>query len=230
MQQILLILILGLATGWLVQRFGLPAAIGQVVLGAVLGPAVLGWVSPDNTLRLLAEIGVVLLLGMAGLHIGQEKLMQAGWAAWWVALLGIAMPLGGGYVAAIWWGSPSPEALYVGTALAATSIGISVQVLHQFELLRTWIGEVVVGAAIIDDIIALYLLAVVHDTLSGSFSLLRLGGSLVLALVSLGAVFWASRWVAQHVTWKLFQEPAAIIFILAGRVGCSRPGFPAGAP
>ncbi|MEA3274089.1 MAG: cation:proton antiporter [Pseudomonadota bacterium] len=215
MQAFLLVLTLGVTAGWMSRRVGLPAAVGQVALGAVLGPAVLGWVAPDEALRLLAEIGVVLLLGMAGLHIGLERLVAAGWPAWWVALLGIAMPLGGGYVAASWWGSPEPEALYVGVALAATSIGISVQVLHQFGLLRSWIGEVVVAAAVIDDVIALYLLAVAHGVLSGGFSISRLGGSLALALASLGALFWVSRWAAQRIAGKSFRAPAAIVLILA---------------
>lgn len=214
MQAFLLILLLGAAAGWLSRRVGLPAAVGQVALGAILGPAVLGWIAADDALRLLAEIGVVLLLGMAGLHIGLDRLMAAGWAACWVAILGIVLPLGGGYVAASWWGSPEPEALYVGTALAATSIGISVQVLQQFGLLRSWIGEVVVAAAVIDDVVALYLLAVAHGVLSGGFSISRLGGSLALALVSLGAVFWVSRWAAQQVAGRLFQAPAAILLVL----------------
>ena len=80
MQAFLLILLLGAAAGWLSRRVGLPAAVGQVALGAILGPAVLGWIAADDALRLLAEIGVVLLLGMAGLHIGLDRLMAAGWA------------------------------------------------------------------------------------------------------------------------------------------------------
>ena len=214
MLEILLVLILGVAAGWLGRRVGLPAAVGQVALGAVLGPAVLGWVSPDDALRLLAEIGVVLLLGMAGLHIGLERLVAAGRSAWWVALLSMALPLGGGYVAASWWGSPEPEAIYVGVALAATSIGISVQVLHQFGLLRSWVGEVVVAAAVIDDIVALYLLAVAHGVLSSGFSLSRMGSSLLLALVSLGALFFVSRWVARRTAGNTFQMPVAIGLVL----------------
>lgn len=215
MQEILLVLTLGVAAGWLGRRVGLPAAVGQVVLGAVLGPAVLGWVSPDEALRLLAEIGVVLLLGMAGLHIGLERLVAAGQSAWWVALLGMVLPLGGGYAVASWWGSPEPEALYVGVALAATSIGISVQVLHQFDLLRSRVGEVVIAAAVIDDVIALYLLAVAHGVLSGGFSAPRVGGSLLLALASLGALFWVSRWMARRIAGKSFQMLAAIGLIMA---------------
>ena len=103
----------------------------------------------------------------------------------------------------------------MGTALAATSIGISVQVLQQFGLLRSWVGEVVVAAAVIDDVVVLYLLAVAHGVLSGSFSISRLGGSLALALASLGAVFWISRWVARRFAGKTLQLPLTIAFVLA---------------
>jgi Kef-type K+ transport system membrane component KefB len=125
------------------------------------------------------------------------------------------MPLGGGYVVASWWGSPEPEAIYIGVILAATSIGISVQVLHQFDLIESKIGEIVVGAAVIDDIIALYLLAVFHDVLDGTFSILQLGSSLVWALGSLGAVFFVCRWSMQHVNGKIIGTMIVIILVMA---------------
>ncbi len=215
MQTILIVLTLGVAAGWLARRVGLPAAAGQVILGAVLGPAMLGWVSVDAALRLLAEIGVVLLLGTAGLRIGLRRLIDAGRPAWWVALLGIVLPLLGGYAVAGAWGSPAPEALYVGIALSATSIGISVQVLQQVGLLSSRVGEVVVAAAVIDDVIALYLLAVAHGVLTGGFSLPRVLGSLVTALIALAAVFLAARWLARRVTRTSLQMPVAVGLILA---------------
>ena len=222
-----LVLTLGIAAGWLSRHLGLPAAVGQVALGALLGPATLGWVAPDAILRLLAEVGVILLLGMAGLHIGLDRLMAAGSAAWGVALLGIALSLGGGYVAASWWGSPGPEAVYVGTALAATSIGMSVQALHQFGLLKSLVGEVVVAAAVIDDVIALYLLAVAHDVLSGSFSLPGLAVSFGVALLALGAVFWLSRFGIRFVAGKAYVVPVVIAVLLTAGMATAALGLSA---
>ena len=214
-QTLLMVLILGVSAGWLAQRAKLPAAAGQVLLGAVLGPAMLGWVSVDTALRLLAEIGVVLLLGTAGLQVGLRRLVDAGRPAWWVALLGLVLPLLGGYAVASAWGSPAPEALYVGIALAATSIGISVQVLQQFGLLSSRVGQVVVAAAVIDDVIALYLLAVAHDVLTGGLSPLRVLGSLVTALVALAALFLAVRWLAGRITRTSLQMPITVGLVLA---------------
>ncbi len=156
----LLVLFLGTGVAWLSGRLRLPAAVGQVLLGLVIGPPLLGWIASNSGLQTLSDLGVVLLLGMAGLHLGLGRLARAGWTGLWVALLGILLSLIAGYGFAAWWGSPHAEALYVGTALTATSIGISVQVLHQFGLINRKTGQVVIAAAVIDDVVALYLLTV----------------------------------------------------------------------
>lgn len=141
MLDLILILLLGMGVGWAAKRFGLPAAVGQVLLGLLIGPPLLGWIAPDENLEIVGELGVVLLLGMAGLHLGIGNLMKAGSAGFWVAVLGMLFSFSGGYLFALWWGLPSPEAVYVGTALTATSIGISVQVLVQFNLINKRVGR-----------------------------------------------------------------------------------------
>jgi len=172
--EILLVLILGILVGWVSTRVRLPSAAMQVLLGMLIGPLLLGWVTPGDTLLILGELGVVLLLGTTGMHLGLGRLREGGWAGLWVALLGIFFSFSGGYGFATWWGSPGPEAVYIGAALTATSIGISVEVLRQFGLLENKIGKVVLAAAVVDDILALYLLAVVHGLLSDGFGPLRL--------------------------------------------------------
>ena len=69
MLDLILILLLGTGIGWSAKRFGLPAAVGQVLLGLLIGPPLLGWIAPDDNLQTIGELGVVLLLGMAGLHL-----------------------------------------------------------------------------------------------------------------------------------------------------------------
>lgn len=209
---IILILLLGVTVGWIATRVGLPAVIGQVLLGIVIGPPVLGWINPGETLNLLGEIGVVLLLGVAGLHLGLRRLVSAGWPGLWVALLGMAFCLAGGYVLAIVWGSSHEEAVYVGTAMTATSIGISVQVLQQFGLIDHAIGRIVVAAAIVDDVVALYLLALAHGILGEDFAASQLLGSAILAALILTAIFLGCKWFALTVLQRLARRTSAVIW------------------
>lgn len=102
----------------------------------------------------------------------------------------------GGYLFTQWWGSPSPESLYVGTALTATSIGISVQVLHQFGLINKKVGQIVIAAAVIDDVVALYLLALAHGVSTDGVSAVGMTLSVVLAALLLAAIFFSCRWLA----------------------------------
>ena len=76
----LLILIFGTGVGWAAKRAHVPAAVGQILLGVVIGPPLLEWVEPGGGFEILSKLGVVLLLGMAGLHLGLRRLVQAGWA------------------------------------------------------------------------------------------------------------------------------------------------------
>lgn len=196
---IILILLLGVTVGWVAKRVHLPAVVGQVLLGIVIGPPLLGWIEPGAALKLLGELGVVLLLGVAGLRLGPGRLVSAGCSGLWVALLGMAFCLAGGYALAIMWGSPQEEAVYVGTALTATSIGISTQVLQQFGLIEQAIGRTVIAAAIIDDMVALFLLALAHGILGEDLASGRLVGSIVLAVLVLTAIFFGCRWFARSV-------------------------------
>lgn len=198
-----LILVFGSAVSWLCQRLRLPAAVVQVILGVILGGAVLGWVSHSSTIHVLGEIGVVLLLGMAGIEMGLERLKRAGWPAVAVAVIGIVLSLSGGYFVGSFFGSPRPEAIYIGLVIAATSIGISTQVLQQFGLINHRIGEIVVAAALIDDVIALYLLAATHGILSDDAGIARVLAYVMAALVLLGAVYWLSKALT---SWLLRQR------------------------
>lgn len=90
--EIFLVLILGISTGWLGKLIGFPSAFVQVILGALLGPSILGWISTVDVLHLLAQTGVILFLAMAGMQIGLDKLIAAGRPTWWVAILGMLLP------------------------------------------------------------------------------------------------------------------------------------------
>jgi Kef-type K+ transport system membrane component KefB len=163
---ILVVLVLGGGLSWLSQRLRFPNAVAQVVLGVLLGTAVLGWVPHSPVLHEFGAVGVVLLLGVAGLELGLGRLTAAGPTGAFVATLGIVFSVVGGYGIGILYGSAGDEALYLGLALGATSIGITVQLLEQFGLIGHRVADILVAAAVIDDVIALYLLGAAHGFLS----------------------------------------------------------------
>ncbi len=190
---LLVVFVLGGALGWLSKRWRFPNAVAQVLLGVLLGSAVLGIVQHGAALHQLGQIGVVLLLGLAGLELGLDRLRAAGWAGVAVAVLGIGLSFGGGFVVAWLYGAALEASWYVGIALTATSIGISVQVLEQFGLVEHRTGEIIIAAAVIDDVLALYLLAAAHGVFGDGGSA---SGALLLvleAVVALSALYWLAR-------------------------------------
>jgi Kef-type K+ transport system membrane component KefB len=187
-----IILALGILSSLAAKRIRIPSSAAQVIVGIIIGPPILAWVVPSHSIEILSKVGVVLLLGMAGINLKLSKLIQAGASGFLVAIFGIIFSFTGGYFFSVWWGSPREEALYVGTALTATSIGISVQVLHQFGFLNNKIGQVVIAAAVIDDITALYLLALAHEILTSGFSFTTVGFSIIGVAILLSVIFLLS--------------------------------------
>lgn len=185
---VLVVLVLGGALGWLSRRLNFPNAVAHVVLGVLLGSAMLGWVLHNPLLHTLGEVGVMVLLGVAGLEVGIDRLKAAGWAGTAVAVLGIVFSFAGGYAIAHLYGSPSDEAMYLGLALGATSIGITVQVLEQFAVIAHRVADIVIAAAVIDDIIALYALGAVHGFFSEGLGTAEVLSFVVLAMVLLGGL------------------------------------------
>lgn len=217
LSDVLTILFLGGGLSWLSQRLGFPNAVAQVLLGVLLGTAGLGWISHTPVLHVVAEVGVVLLLGVAGLELGIDRLRAAGWSGAAVATLGIALSIVAGYALADLYGSPSDEALYLGLALGATSIGITVQVLDQFGLIGHRVADILIAAAVIDDVIALYLLGAAHGFISDGFSAPEVFGYVVLAVIVLGGLFVACRLSTRWMCRRAFIDHRwrRVIWVLA---------------
>lgn len=220
---VILVLLFGTGVSWVCQRYMLPTAVAHVLLGVILGGAVLGWVSHGALLHFLGEIGVILLLGVAGLELGIERLKEAGWAGIAVALLGILFSLSGGYFLGRSFGSLPPEAIYIALMLAATSIGISTQILQQYHLIDHRVGEIVIAAAVIDDVIALYLLAATHGVLSNNAGVAEIVAHMAVAITLLGSLYWLFksltawlvklRWIGE--SWSLIAWVVSAIFASA---------------
>ena len=150
------------------QRIGQPAVLGELIAGVLLGGSVLGILDPsDPVIHILAEIGVIVLLFEIGVHTDLRSLVRVGRSALVVGLVGVVLPFAGGYFAATALGQPPIVALVCGAALTATSIGISARVLSDLGRLDTPEGQVVLGAAVLDDVVGLIILSVVAGVVGG---------------------------------------------------------------
>ena len=182
--------------GALAQRLGQPTVLGELVAGVLLGGSLLGIVDPhDPVIHALAEIGVIVLLFETGLHTELRSLLSVGTAATTVGLAGVVLPFASGMLAAKALGVSTIPALVCGAALCATSVGISARVLSELGALETSEGRVVLGAAVLDDIVGLVILAVVTSLVSGAsvspLAIVRIAGIALLFVV--GAVVIGSR-------------------------------------
>ena len=166
----LLVIILASAKlcGALAQWIGQPAVLGELVAGVILGMSLWGLVDPKNeTLHLLAELGVVILLFEIGLETDLRKLIKVGGAATAVAIVGVALPFALGYTACRSLGLGNLVALVAGATLTATSVGITARVLSDLNRLQEPESQIILGAAVIDDVIGLVILAVVAGLTQG---------------------------------------------------------------
>src|SRR5690348_8013650 len=155
--------------GEIAQRLGQPAVLGELIAGVLLGGSVFGIVDPGNpVLAALAEIGVIVLLFETGLHTELRSLLSVGSEATTVALAGVLIPFALGYAAALAFGLGHVSALVGAAALCATSVGISARVLSDLGRLESPEGRVVLGAAVLDDVVGLVILAVVADVVAGT--------------------------------------------------------------
>ncbi|MDQ2870550.1 MAG: cation:proton antiporter, partial [Acidobacteriota bacterium] len=149
--------------GELAERIGQPSVLGELLAGVILGPSLLGWVPVSDALLLLAQIGVILLLFEVGLETDLQELVRVGIPALNVALAGMVMPFAGGFVLTRALGHPVVTSVFVGAALTATSIGITGRVLSELGVLDTREGRIILGAAVVDDVLGLVVLAVVSQ-------------------------------------------------------------------
>jgi Kef-type K+ transport system membrane component KefB len=232
-------LLVGLAVVWLaakaagegMERIGQTAVLGELLAGVIIGPGVLGLVHESEPLQALAELGVVILLFEVGLKSDLDELLRAGPQSTLVAIVGVALPfaLGFGVMRAL--GQPPLVSVFVGATLTATSVGITARVLADLGRLDDAAAKVVLGAAIVDDILGLMILAVVTGIADGKVSLLSTGllaGKAVVFLlvaIMLGIrvaptlVSWAGRLQARGTLIVYSIVFAVVLSVIADRIG-----------
>lgn len=168
---IALILLGTKAFGLFTRKLRMPAVVGALLAGIILGPAVLNWVQPSNLISSLSEIGVIVLMFGAGLETSITDLKKAGLKALVIAVLGVLVPLGLGYWIATFY-NVGPEAwignLFLGVILTATSVGITVETLKEMGAMKTTSGNAILAAAVIDDVLGIIALTIVSGLADSS--------------------------------------------------------------
>jgi len=200
-----------------------PAVLAEILVGVLLGVSCLNWVdAKSDTLRQIAEIGSVLLLFEIGLECNLDDLAGVWRESTFLALLGILAPFSLGYFAAVQMGQVPIAALFIGAALTATSIGITARVFSDLKFLQDREAQIVLGAAVADDVIGLVILAVLTAlAASGHFSMvdatLTTGKALLFIIAALFLGLKATptilRWAEQMET-RAAVSTAAVVFCL----------------
>jgi Kef-type K+ transport system membrane component KefB len=184
----------------LFRRLGQPGIVGEILAGVAIGPAALGLVEPGEALEVFAELGVVFLLFWVGLETKLSEMRAVGRTAAGVGILGVALPFAAGFGAGLALGESAETSAFVGAALVATSVGITSAVLIELGALGTRAARVILGAAVIDDVLAMVLLAVVVGIAEqGGVDVVSIAVVLGLALgfvafFAIGGTRIAARW------------------------------------
>ena len=167
----------------LAERVKVPAVLGEILAGILIGPSVLNLVQADDALRLLGEIGVILLLLNVGLEMDVRELARVGRASFAVAVLGVAAPFLGGIGAGLALGRDVKTSVFLGAALTATSVGITARVFGDLGVLSSTESRIVLGAAVADDVLGLIILTIVtRVVVDGSVSAASILGTTGLAV------------------------------------------------
>jgi Kef-type K+ transport system membrane component KefB len=169
------------------RRIHQPVVIGEILAGTIVGPSVLGLIHIDTVLSVFAELGVIFLLFWVGLETKLGDIRQVGRPATLVGVFGVVIPVAAGLGGAFALGASTATAVFIGAALAATSVGITSAILVELDLQSGPAGRTILGAAVIDDVLALMILAIATGIASeGGISVGEIALLLLLSVVFLG--------------------------------------------
>ncbi len=172
---LLIILLTARVFGEVADRCHTPRVIGELLAGVFLGPSVLGWIEPLTVIKLLAEIGIILLLFEVGLGTDVKRLVRTGGESFWVAGAGFVLPFVLGFSLGYWaYKFSLLVSLFIGGTLTATSIGITVRVLMDLKHHQAKEGQIILGAAVLDDVFGVVLLSLLYEfSISGEINLMN---------------------------------------------------------
>jgi len=205
--QMSLLLFVALGGYQVAARIAQPAVVGVILAGLLIGPSVLGWVTYTEFVKSMAHLGAVVLLFVTGLEFKLEAISK--WRYALIGLFGVLLPWAGGYVLASLFGFDANRSMVIGVALTATSVAITADTLRELGKLKTEAAEAIIGAAVIDDVLALMALGVANQLATASFSPLAILAMLAKAVVFLSAgVYGGKRFVTPMIT-RIDQSPIA---------------------
>lgn len=195
---LLIILLTARVFAELAGRLKAPTVIGELLAGVILGPSLLGWIEPIEAIKLMAEIGIILLLFEVGLGTDPRQLARAGPKSLVVALGGFGLPFLLAFSVGYWvFGLSLLTSLFIGGTLTATSIGITARVLTDLKRHHAPEGQIILGAAILDDVMGVVLLALLYE-----FSI---GGGVTLGNAGKVIMFVATFFILAPVAAKLMS-------------------------
>ncbi len=237
--QIALILVSTKVCGLITRRFQMPQVVGALLAGLLLGPAVFGLLPSDSEMiKQLAELGVIVIMFSAGMETDIRDLKNAGKSGFLVAMLGVLVPLFGGAGLAAWL-APTENMLqnfFIGTVLTATSVSITVEALREMGRLQSRVGNTILAAAIIDDILGIIALTIMTSLGGGGESIAIVLLKIVLFLVACCFVYVvglkALDWYIEHTGRKdlrRFPIAAEHFFGVADITGAFAAGLVIGA-
>ncbi len=182
---LLIILLTARVFAELAARLKTPSVIGELLAGVVLGPSLLGWIEPIEAIKLMAEIGIILLLFEVGLGTDPRQLARAGLKSLVVALSGFSLPFLLGFSVGYWGFDLSLlVSLFIGGTLTATSIGVTARVLTDLKRQHAPEGQIILGAAILDDVMGVVLLALLYEFSIGGGVTLGNAGKVIIFVVA----------------------------------------------
>lgn len=181
--------------GYASERLNQPSVVGEILAGVLIGPSVLGWVQPTGFIDILAELAVIVLLFRVGLEVNLREMMEVGLLALGVAVVGVVLPFLAGTGLVIYgMQGDLPVALFLGAAMVATSVGITARVLSDLGQLQRRESRTILGAAVIDDVLGLLVLAMVAGiATSGAVSWGDLAGTIGATLAFVAGVLLVAR-------------------------------------
>jgi Kef-type K+ transport system membrane component KefB len=225
-----ILLVAAFAGGYAAKRFGYPAALGELIVGMIIGPFALGFIEYSDTLVTFAEVGTIVLLFYIGLDTDMAMLRRYLLPSAMAGVLGAFLPVILGFYGSVYLGFTMGEGLFMGTVLAATSIGITARMLSDLNRLKTKEGMTILGAGIVDDVIAIILLSFTVSVLAGEFSyidfVLVLGKTAVFWIL----VFVLGAYVLTRLLDKMRIETESLTLVVlalgfAGSFGSSQLGL-----
>lgn len=194
---IALILLCTKFLGLFTRRLQMPQVVGALLAGIILGPAALNILHETNFIKQMAELGVIILMFNAGLETNITELRKAGKASFVIALIGVLVPLAGGFVVAYFFnrgdlvqGNTSAflQNMFIGVILTATSVSISVETLKELGKLDTRAGSAILGAALIDDVMGIIALTIITSFADASVNIVVVLGKILLFFVFVAVV------------------------------------------